>query len=316
LRKAANLAFLDLGIKISPACIFAKNMKRCVLSLSFWVLFLGAASSGFAEQTLVAMPVTVPPLLDGLATDPAWHNVPDLTTLDKTDALPIRIKAVYTVTDIFFLVSFPDPDESRTHKSWSWDKGRQIYTVGNDREDIFIFKWNMGAKPVDLSIYSDRPYQADIWYWKACRTDGAGYADDKSHVYSRTEDRNATKIVSRSGELMYLLREGDAGESAYKIDLIGEYQGDILPRYTIQQPTGSRSDVRAKGVWQNGRWTIELGRKLETHNQDDIQFTPGKKYLFGVSRYEIAGRDPNAKLSDPLYGTGDVNEILWLEFMQ
>ena len=72
--------------------------------------------------------------------------------------------------------------------------------------------------------------------------------------------------------------------------------------------------MRAKGVWQNDRWTIEFARKLTTGQPDDVQFTPGEKYLFGISRYEIAGRQSNAKLSDPLYGTGDVNETLWLQF--
>ena len=291
-------------------------MKTAFFAVSLWIFYFGVASSGLAEQSLVAIPVAEPPLIDGSANDPAWQNVPGITTLDKTSGLPIRIKAIYTGTEIFFQVSFPDPDESRTHKSWVWDEKRSIYTVGNDREDIFIIKWNMEPEPVDLSINSASPYRADIWYWKACRTDGAGYADDKSHVYSRTEERDATEIISSSGETMYLLRTGDEGESAYKAVLISEYEGDILPRYTLQQPTGSRSDVRARGVWQNGEWTIELGRKLLTHNQDDIQFSPGKKYLFGVSRYEIAGRKPNAKLTDPLYGTGDVNEILWLEFIQ
>ena len=291
-------------------------MKKSILSLYLCLLFCAVTSPSFAEQTLVAIQATAPPVIDGIANDPVWENAPVLTTLDKTNGLPIMIKAVYTAADIFLLVSFPDPDESRTHKSWVWDKGRQFYTVGNDREDIFVFKWNMEPKPVDLSIQSDSPYKADIWYWKACRTDGVGYADDKSHAYSKTEDRNATKIVSRSGETMYLLRAGDEGESAYQINLISDYQGDIIPRYTLKQPTGSRGDVRARGVWQNGRWTVELGRKLVTGNQDDIQFAPGKKYLFGVSRYEIAGREPNAKLSEPLYGTGDVNEILWLAFKQ
>jgi len=291
-------------------------MKKSILSLSLSLLFCTATLPSFAEQTLVAIQSTAPPVIDGIASDPAWENAQVLTTLDKSNGLPIMIKAVYTAADIFLLVSFPDPDESRTHKSWVWDKGRQFYTVGNDREDIFVFKWNMEPKPVDLSIRSDSPYRADIWYWKACRTDGVGYADDKSHVYSKTEDRNATKIVSRSGETMYLLRAGDEGESAYQINLISDYQGDIIPRYTLKQPTGSRGDVRARGVWQNGRWTVELARKLVTGNQDDIQFAPGKKYLFGVSRYEIAGREPNAKLSEPLYGTGDVNEILWLAFKQ
>jgi hypothetical protein len=295
---------------------FAQTMKKSLFALALWILFCGTTSRCLAEQSLVAIPVQESPLIDGLADDPAWQNAPLLTTHDKTAGLEIRIKAVYTDTEIFFQVSFPDPDESRTHKSWLWDNGRAIYTVGNDREDLFIFKWNMEANPVDLSIYSGTASRSDIWYWKACRTDGTGYADDKSHLYGKTRDRNATEIISRSGEIMYLLREGDAGESAYKIDLISEYQGDILPRYTLQQPTGSRSDVRARGVWHNGRWTIELARKLVTNNPDDIQFAPAKRYLFGVSRYEIAGREPNAKLSDPLYGTGDVNETLWLEFRQ
>ena len=291
-------------------------MKRCIFSFSLWFLFFGITSSSLAEQNLSAIEVTAPPHIDGLANDPAWKNAPVLTTLDKNNDLPIKIKAVYNNTKIFFQISFPDPDESRTHKSWVWDKGRQIYTVGNDREDIFVLKWNLDAKAVDLSLDADNAYQADIWFWKACRTDGIGYADDKSHDYSPTENRNATKIISRSGKKMYLLRTGDKGERAYEIDLISLYQGDILPRYTLKQPSGSRSDVQAKGVWQDGKWIIELSRKLITANPDDIQFVPDRKYMFGISRYEIAGRGPNPKLSEPLYGTGDINEVLWLEFIQ
>ena len=108
-------------------------MKKYTFSLSLWFLFFGIVSSGSAEQSLLAIPVVVPPHIDGLANDPAWQNAPAITTLDKTSALPVKIKAVYSNTKIFFQISFPDPDESRTHKSWFWNKGRQIYTVGNDR---------------------------------------------------------------------------------------------------------------------------------------------------------------------------------------
>ena len=291
-------------------------MKRSVFSVFLWSILSGIPSAGFAEQTLWVTRIIDPPIIDGLANESAWQNTPVLITYDNTQELPITIKSVYNDSEIFFLVSFPDLDESRTHKSWVWDKGREIYTVGFDREDTFIFKWNMEAKPVDLSIYADNSYKADIWFWKACRTDAAGYADDKSHLLSPTEERLTTEIITRTGKRMFLLRESDDGESAYKIDLISEYQGEILPRYTINKPTGSRSDVKAKAKWQDGRWTIEFGRKLITGNRDDIQFTPSQKYLFGVSRYEIAGRKPNMKLSSPLYGTGDINEKLWLEFIQ
>ena len=80
-------------------------------------------------------------------------------------------------------------------------------------------------------------------------------------------------------------------------------------------PTNSRADITAKGNWKNGTWTIEFGRKLNTSHADDIQFVDLKKrYLFGVSKNEIAGREPNSKLSNPYYGSGDVDEPLYLTF--
>ena len=76
---------------------------------------------------------------------------------------------------IFFLVVFPDPDESRRHKPWVWEKELKMYEMGPDREDVFIFKWNMDSEQKDLSVYADKSYTADIWFWKACRTDSTGF---------------------------------------------------------------------------------------------------------------------------------------------
>jgi len=292
-------------------------MNRSLLLITMLLLIsLSIVSPGFSEQNLPAIHVAEPPVIDGLAIDAIWQKALEIRTHDKAADLTVSLKAVYTDTEIFLLVTFPDPDESRTHKSWIWDKGREIYTVGNDREDIFVVKWAMEPDTLDLSIYADNSYQADIWYWKACRTDGAGFADDKIHSFSQKENRDATKTVSRSGKTMYLLRTGDEGASAYIIDMRSDYGGEILPRFLISQPTGSRADVTAKGHWENGVWTIEFRRDLMTGNRDDVQFNTSQKYLFGISRYEIAGREANPKLSDPRYGTGDVNESLWLEFME
>ena len=87
-----------------------------------------------------------------------------------------------------------------------------------------------------------------------------------------------------------------------------------MPRFTNSIPAGSRADVKAKGVWSYGRWTIEFARTLQTGNGDDIQFDVSKDYLFGVSRYEIAGREPALELKQPLYGSGDISEALTLRF--
>ena len=60
------------------------------------------------------MRVAGPPIIDGFADNPAWKNAHEIITLDKANKLPITIKEVYTDKEIFFQVSFSDPDESNS----------------------------------------------------------------------------------------------------------------------------------------------------------------------------------------------------------
>ena len=39
-------------------------------------------------------------------------------------------------------------------------------------------------------------------------------------------------------------------------------------------------------VWNNGTWTAEIGRKLDTGNDDDIQFDISQIYTFGVAEFD------------------------------
>lgn len=289
-------------------------MKQPVIIIAALAVFAAASSPVYSDQTLIAHKVGKAPVIDGMGADTAWAGVQGITTHDKTADIDIDLKAVYTDGQIFFLVSFPDADESRTHKSWVWDKSLKIYKMGKDREDVFVFKWNMNAKPVDLSIYADEPYKADIWFWKAQRTDPVGYADDKIQTLASTGSTDYARLTSKTGKSMYLLRQGDAWDSAYKTEVFAGYRGDIISRFTNQTPTGSRADIKAKGGWKSGKWTIEFGRPFDTGYDDDIQFDLKKSYQFGVSRYEVAGRTPDPGIAQPLYGSGDVSEELILVF--
>jgi hypothetical protein len=268
----------------------------------------------YAEQTIVATKVASAPIIDGKGVDSVWSQATEYITYDKVAKIPIALRSIYTDDKIFFLVSFPDSDESITHRSWVWDKSREIYRPGLDREDVFVLKWNMELHPVDLSIRADDEYTADIWFWKACRTNPVGYADDKFQHYSPERLLKSSKQISRTGKKMYLIRPGDSGEAAYQDHLYTEYKGNRIAKYTNKIPHGSRADIKAKGVWSDGKWTIEFARALKTGNNDDIQFDTSKSYLFGVSRYEIAGRKPNSKLTQPFYGSGDIGEVLTLQF--
>jgi len=177
-------------------------------------------------------------------------------------------------------------------------------------------KWATDEKTSDLSIYAEKPYTADIWFWKAHRTDEMGYSDDKWQKLVASPQPKTVGIKSRSGAKMFLLRKGDVGQPAYKSVLHLEKTEKTLGQYAFQKPSESRADIQAKGSWKEGRWTVEFVRALKTGHDDDVQFDLSKTYLFGISRNEIAGKKPNPELTQPLYGAGDVSERLKLTFVQ
>ncbi len=290
-----------------------KNFWGIILSLLAFGGVLGGVS--YAGQLLNVYKTKSLPVIDGQGTDSAWASAQEIITHDKIADIDISIKALYTDKNIYFLVKFPDPDESRAHKSWVWSKELDAYIGDVDREDVFQFVFNMEDHPVDLSVFADNDYKADVWFWKACRTDPAGYADDKTNILSKKEIDKANIVTSRSGNKMYLFRPQDKGIPCFEAKLYDEYAGDKVPGFINKVPSGSAADIKAKGEWKGGVWTIEFSRALGTGNDDDIQFDPKKDYLFGVSRYEISGNDkPDSKITQPLYGCGDVGEELKLVF--
>ena len=125
----------------------------------------------------------------------------------------------------------------------------------------------------------------------------------------------STQLWSSTGRTFYLHRSGDAGEPAYTSKAYPEFIGETAPKFISQQPSGSRADIQAKGQWHEGFWSVELARPLETGHNDDVQFKPDKTYLFGLSRYEIAGREPDQRIAEPFFGAGEITEHLRLNFL-
>lgn len=280
------------------------------------ILLLLLPNISLAEQTITSTKVIAPPIIDGNSQDETWGKATEIITHDNTANLDIAIKSVHTNDKIYFLVTFSDDEESRDHKNWDWDSINELYKMGPQREDIFIFKWNMEKTPVDLSLSSDDFYKADIWFWKACRTDPIGYADDKLQTTGPQETPETAKITSKSGKTIYLQRLGDQGTAAYKNTLYPDFIKSSMPHFEHIKPTDSRADVKAKGTWKDRQWTIEFERNLTTGHLDDISFDTKEIYQFGISRYEIAGRTPDPETSQPLFGTGDISETLFLKFSQ
>ncbi|MBU0681424.1 MAG: hypothetical protein KKD73_08385 [Proteobacteria bacterium] len=290
--------------------------KTLFLSLLL-LLMPGLAGQAYADGLeLVAVKTDAEPVLDGVGNEEMWSTATPVIVHDAIADIDITLKAAHNTAKIFILASFADPDENRQHRTLLWDKKLNAYQNGPEREDTFVIKWSMTSYPTKLTLTENVPYVADIWFWKAMRTDHAGYADDKTHIYRTSKSKNAKTLISENGQIFYLTRDGDAGEAAYETNLVPGFQGDRLPKYTQRQPTESRADIRAKGAWQDGRWTLEFSRKLATGHDDDIEFQLDGRYPFAVSRHEVAGRHPEPGSQQPLYGTGEVGEIIHLLFAQ
>ncbi len=69
-------------------------------------------------------------------------------------------------------------------------------------------------------------------------------------------------------------------------------EGDQLPGYLLHAGwKGSFGDIKTKGVWKDGKWTVMLSRKLDTGNDDDVQYNTRKKYPFAVSVFDNSGAE-------------------------
>ena len=254
--------------------------------------------------------------VDGYADEAVWAKAAVVNTLDRSSQRSIQLRAVYTQTHLYILATYPDKSENRTHRSYVYHEAEGIYRPANDREDVFVLKWSMDESRAHLDLSLLTPHRADIWYWKAFRTDPQGYADDKIQTLSMTAIENSRIINKGDTGPLYLLRVGDAGRSSYKESIPFEYAGNALPRYTSRPPQGSRADVRAKGVWIEETWTLEFGRALDTTHDDDVIFSTDKTYLFGVSCYEVAGGKVEPDWHQPLYKTGDIFDRITLRFAE
>jgi hypothetical protein len=288
-------------------------MKKFIFGTIFFITGIAFSVQLCADQTIIAQKVSNPIKIDGIANDPEWKDKPSILVYENIGHIEITIKAVYTDQYIFFLVTFPDDDESRNHRDLVWNDPKKMYIVGPDREDSFVFKWSMESKKIDLSIYADNSYTTDVWYWKACRTDPMGFADDKICTLSMTKQPNSAKIISKKGFTYYSNRRGDEGLAAYhNVQIPIKFSGKKIPMFKNRVPTDSRADILAKGKWKDRKWTIEFKRLLFTGHADDIHFSTDETYQFGIARYEISGRKPDPK--EQYYGAGDVTESLFLTF--
>ncbi len=252
----------------------------------------------FAQATgLIAAEIASSPTLDGVADDVAWRTARPLK-LDvrrvmapnkgvKTEA---SIRAAYTSSHIYFLLSWKDPRADVSHKTWTWNAATGAYVEGKDREDMAALAFELNG-PFTADMLSPVETTWDVWHWKALRTNPQGYAMDKTHRYFRQQpDTKANKHEANDGSDIWIARPEDSGNSVEKKqDAPAKHEGERVPQYLPGAPTGSAGDVGAKGRWADGWWSVEFARKLDTGETDDTTFSPDRCYRMAVATFDRTG---------------------------
>ena len=183
---------------------------------------------------------------------------------------------------------------------------------------------NPDLKPYGNKYTENEGELGDIWHWKSVRNlnqiddqyldwtrfdpenakeagrksdpkDSGGYKDNFG---SMPDPADATKTVPdktipgfsspsidvTTGAPGYILQS-----EAVPFDPTAFQPGDYIPGIVKSELVGDRGNISAGWKWENGVWTIEFGRLLDTGSEFDVQFTDlTASYYFGVAVFENA----------------------------
>jgi len=277
-------------------------MKALIIGI-LTIFFLTIAAFGLAAEDtgpqVTCAPLKNAPKLDGNADD--WQNVPavqvSVNPTTEGDAknysgsIKVDVRSGTFGDSVYFFVEWPDDTKDDTHKTLQWSEDKDGYVTGKDLEDRFIMKFDMGGD-FRHCMMAGTEYKADIWHWKAYRSQGAGVAHDKMHIFSFNQIPKAKKHPARNGKEIWVARPGDKGDKLYKTQKPLDNIGDTVPKYIVNpNAKGSVADIKSAAKWANGKWSLELTRKLDTGHDDDAKLAKGQSYGSALAVFNHTGDD-------------------------
>lgn len=163
--------------------------------------------------------------------------------------------------------------------------GRHFTNAPGETLDAWHWKGvrsNPNSQMDDQFFNSDRMPKSKSWGRHSDVKSGGGYYDNRNDAGTAP----AWMPAEPSATPRYWLLESE------KTAFVDAFEpGAILPGVVTRPFQGPRADVSAKGVWREGRWTLEIRRRLVTEGEKsavhDVQFNDlGKRYHFGVTVFD------------------------------
>ena len=265
-----------------------------ILNIMIFGVLITGVTLGFVTTPALAVDIAVnklsfTPKLDGNGAE--WKSVKatKVRVSGKLAVKSVSVKVGVRGAKVYFLAMWADKTMDDQHKPFVWNSAEGKYKAGPQREDRLALQFAM-SDSYSSSWDSGKPFRADMWHWKAGRSNPIGIAHDKMTIITTSPQKKAFKLKAKNGTYVYIRRPSDSGSKIYSSKRYRAKKQDTMPKYILNpKATGSITDVKAKGVWKNGMWTLELMRKLNTSNPDDAVFVVGKSIKGALAVFDHSG---------------------------
>lgn len=251
---------------------------------------------------------TTAPVLDG-AVDDSWEAAKPLTVtvreaVGADKPRQVTLYALHTDDSLYVLAQWADTTRSDRRDPYLWNAEENRYERPTTPDDQFALEFPL-SENFQLNMLADGvTYSADVWHWKAGRSNLGGWVDDKRHLISPEPMDGAAPYQLGGHATVYIARPMDAGDVSYQTVPAPEgFSGEVVSSYTPATPNGSQADIRGKAIHDGAGWTLEMSRLFDTGFSDDAVLDPREDILCAI-----------AILDDELYWRHSVSQMLVLRF--
>lgn len=181
---------------------------------------------------------------------------------------------------------------TRTDADASWDKGKstgEIAKIKNDGGFLELMQWRAHrSNPVGMA---DDGYVLEYRLSDAGGNPFGSNVDPKTHQprFMYDESKVGRKALT-AADIRKVPTPLIRGYNAVPFDPKAAWKaGDLIPEYVLnpEGAKGSGADNKnAKGVWQDGTWTVAWVRPLNLANPDDKALRDGKVYNFAFAVHD------------------------------
>jgi DMSO reductase family type II enzyme heme b subunit len=267
------------------------------------------AAQAIEPTTITAVRLDAAPMVDGDLKewgDDGWTAIPVAPAVEDdpqntTGRLEVRLKAAVAGDTLFIAARWPDDTPDTEYKPWLWQRNK--YVRGKERDDMFAVRFHMSGT-YDTCMLTDKTYTVDVWLWSAGRSNARGYADDMTHLVTTEQQDEAAEHEFKPGRMVYIRKQRDAGTPIYVYTRPerDKFKGERLPGVAYDEPpSGSVADVQAKGTWRNGHWHLEMARRLDTGQADDVILKAGTRIPGAVAVFNKGESEHKSVSGDLLF---------------